>query len=492
MTYLLALALGALYCIGFAPFDFWLSTAVAIGGLFWLLHVSHAKPWLTAFCFGVGKYAVGASWVYVSIHVYGNAPPVLAGLLVAVFVATLSLLFVLPLGWLYSRLRPGVPWAQMDVFVFVAVWGLLDWFSTWAFTGFPWLLPGYAFMQAGTQGLAPLVGVLGLGVFWVYLSAGSLAFLRCRSRLQGLLILLSLGIAIGSGSLSWVDAGPVKSVALVQGNIDQLTKWLPKEALPNVQKHLQLSDDHWDADVLIWPEAAITLFPHQAQGVLEQLSDRGQATRTDVVLGIPGLQPLGGGRYDIQNLAVGLGTARGRFAKHHLVPFGEYVPLEGALRGLISFFDLPMSSSSPGPALQPNLVLSSGEAAVAICYEVAYPGSMRRRAARAGLLITLSNDTWFGRSIGPLQHMQIAQMRALENGRWLLRATNNGVTAIVNPEGEIAAQLPQFEANVLRGDVQIMNGRTPYNRIGDGPLLFLLTGLLVGALISRFNAGRRT
>ncbi len=174
MTYLLALALGALYCIGFAPFDFWLSTAVAIGGLFWLLHVSHAKPWLTAFCFGVGKYAVGASWVYVSIHVYGNAPPVLAGLLVAVFVATLSLLFVLPLGWLYSRLRPVVPWAQMDVFVFVAVWGLLDWFSTWAFTGFPWLLPGYAFMQAGTQGLAPLVGcawfrcVLGLSFCGIF------------------------------------------------------------------------------------------------------------------------------------------------------------------------------------------------------------------------------------------------------------------------------------------------------------------------------------
>jgi len=244
-----------------------------------------------------------------------------------------------------------------------------------------------------------------------------------------------------------------------------------------VRKHLRLSAQHWDADILVWPEAAVTMYPQQAQGLLESLGEQGRATGTDIVLGIPGATALPDGGYQLQNLAIGLGEARGRFAKHHLVPFGEYVPLESVLRGLIAFFDLPMSSSSPGAADQPNIKLRSGEAAMAICYEIAYPDSMRRRAADAAVLMTISNDTWFGRSIGPLQHMQIARMRAVENGRWLLRATNNGVTAIVDPRGKVTAQLPQFEAGVLRGAIEVMQGRTPYSVLGHWPVLAVLLAI---------------
>ncbi len=491
MTYVLALALGALYCCGFAPFDFWPATAVAIGGLFWLLHAQKAKPILTAWLFGLGKYGVGASWVYVSIHVYGNAPPPLAGILVALFVFTLAFLFVVPLGWLYARLRPAAAWGVLDVLTFVAVWGLMDWVSTWLFTGFPWLLPGYAFMQTYTGVLAPVMGVLGLGVFWVCVAASLVAVLARRHWPVFLLAIAPLGIAVLLLPVSWVETATSKSVALVQGNIDQARKWRPEEAVPNVRKHMRLSASHWDADILVWPEAAITLYPQHAQGLLESLGEQGRATQTDVVVGIPGLQALADGRYEFQNLAIGLGTARGRFAKHHLVPFGEYVPLEGVLRGLIEFFDLPMSSSSPGSAHQPNLVLAAGQAAMAICYEIAYPASMRSRAADAALLITISNDTWFGESIGPLQHMQIAQMRALENGRWLLRATNNGVTAIVNPRGQITAQLPQFEEGVLRGQIQVMRGRTPYSRLGDWPFLVGLLVIFVMAIRAKPGAFKR-
>jgi apolipoprotein N-acyltransferase len=190
-------------------------------------------------------------------------------------------------------------------------------------------------------------------------------------------------------------------------------------------------------------------------------------------------------RYQVFNSAQGFGQANGKFAKHHLVPFGDYVPLQHYLRGFIEFFDLPMSNASRGARQQANIALTlSGqdqavEVAAGICYEIAYGDSLRRQAETSGLLLTLSNDTWFGGSIGPHQHMQIAQMRALENGRWLLRGTNNGVTGIVNPRGEITAQLPQFEPNVLRGEFEVMAGFTPYSRLGDIPALILLTILLV-------------
>lgn len=487
MTYLLAVAAGALYCIGFAPFDWWPLTFAAIAVLFVLAQRDGLRLGWLVWCFGIGKYGVGVSWVYVSIHVYGNAAPPLAGFLVVLFVAALAALFCLPMGWLYARLRDRkLPWGWLNVLVFAGVWVLFDWLSTWFLTGFPWLLPGYAFMQTPLANIAPIIGVLGLGMMVVLSAAACGAWVSARAwrghqRWSPPVAVIAVGGWALGMALYWVDwVTPVgsHSVALVQGNIDQNLKWLPDQAEPNIRRHVDLSAPHWDADLMVWPEAAVTLFPRQASTLLEQLGERAHGSSTNVVLGIPGVEELADGRYAVTNMALALGLGRGRYAKVHLVPFGEYVPLEGLLRGLIGFFDLPMSSSSPGRAGQPNLQLSMGEAAMAICYEVAYPETMRRAARSASVLMTLSNDTWFGSSIGPLQHMQIAQMRALENGRWLLRDTNNGVTAIVDHRGAIVDRLPQFEMGVLRGEFSVMSGRTPYSYVGHWPVLLLLVLLL--------------
>ncbi|XOV84662.1 MAG: apolipoprotein N-acyltransferase [bacterium] len=494
----MALVLGAIYSLGFAPFDFWPLTLLAIGGLYYLLAFPAAQrsarsAALQAWLFGLGQYAVGASWVYVSIHVYGNAPPPLALFMVALFVMVLALLFVMPLGWFFHQLGT-VPGSWASVFAFVALWVLLDWLSTWLFTGFPWLLPGYAGLDTPIQGFAPIFGVLGTGLV-MCLSATALAAMVLNRRFQlsflGLM-LLPWVLGLAARTVPWVSPGEQYSVALVQGNIDQAVKWQPDQAVPNVRRHLELSAAHWDADILVWPEAAITLYPQQAQGLLEDLAKQGQATQTDMIAGIPGVELVGDDQYEFQNLAIGLGLARGRFAKQHLVPFGEYVPLESVLRGLIEFFDLPMSRSSPGRADQANLQLSFGPAAMAICYEIAYPASMRQRAEDAAVLITISNDTWFGASIGPLQHMQIARMRALENGRWLLRATNNGVTAIVAPDGTMQAQLPQFEAGVLRGSMHVMNGDPPFSVLGHWPTLAYVFGVLSWVLLRRVRKSAST
>jgi apolipoprotein N-acyltransferase len=168
---------------------------------------------------------------------------------------------------------------------------------------------------------------------------------------------------------------------------------------------------------------------------------------------------------------IALGHGQGVYHKQHLVPFGEYVPLESQLRGLIAFFDLPMSAFSSGPADQPPLRAGAYRVAPFICYEVVYPELVARSARNSDLLLTISNDSWFGKSIGPLQHLQMAQMRALENGRYMIRGTNNGVSAIIDQRGQIVERTDQFVEATLTGEVEMMLGNTPFGSFGVTPII---------------------
>ena len=468
--YLLALLLGGLYCLGFAPIDWWPATLIAIAGLFHVFNRPGVNLALAGWLFGVGKYAVGASWVYVSINVYGGASAILALVLVALFVMFVSLLFCMPLGWLYGRWRTDCLWRNLVLFA--GAWAFFDWALTWLLTGFPWLYAANALLGTQFSGWLPVLGVVGASALVVFSSAAIATAVQYHRRRPGLVLAALLPWFGGAllGQVAWVQPVREHTVALVQGNLDQTLKWRPDRSEDNFRRHLSLTQPNWDADLIIWPEAAITEFPQRAQRWIELLTTKAIESRTSLIVGMPEVEARGE-QYLFYNMALGLGEAKGRFRKHHLVPFGEYVPLEGLLRGLITFFDLPMSANSAGPPDQPNLQSRLGEIAMAICYEVAYPESMRRSAKTAGVLATISNDTWFGASFGPHQHLDIARARALENGRWMLRATNNGLTAIVTADGNIADVLPQFEPGVLRGSFQVMTGRTPYNVWGHSPLL---------------------
>ena len=570
----LAIVLGALLPLSLAPFGWWPLGLVSIAGWFWLLgrgalsrgaqgNPSHkwAGGAALGFAYGVGKYGVGVSWVYVSIHLYGGASPLLAGFLVLLFVCGLAL-FTLLQGCLYGLLRvppaaaqeaPAAPGEQsppkplagaglwraalFNAWLFAAVWVLFEWLLTWFLSGFPWLYPGYGHLRTPLANLIPLggVGFASLGVVATAAFLPLVFFERgagWRFRTAALAVAVApwlLGLALSS--VQWVAPAGERSAALVQGNVDQAVKWLPESRVAIIQRYLDLSEPYWgnpgrgrdapsqasaesssaggspphpraegsfhagglpphppaegsfhagglpphppaEGSLLIWPEAAITLFEHEAGELLEGLARRGEQSGTALVLGLPRLQ-VQAESYSFQNAALAVGAGEGRYIKRRLVPFGEYVPLEGVLRGLIEFFDLPRSRTAPGPWRQPLLRVGADAAALAICYEVAYADLMRRTAADADLLITITNDTWFGRSIGPLQHLQIAQARALENGRWLLRAANSGVTAIVDPKGQVRARLPQFEHGVLTGSFQVMQGQTPYSRFGDAWLILL-------------------
>jgi len=506
---LLAIGAGALLPLSLAPFDLPLFDVASIAILFALVH---AAPWRRAtrlgFAYGLGKYGLGASWVYVSIHDYGDAAVPLAAALVALFVAVLALFptaMTAAFVWLRDRTRPNESPASSapgeerpELAVALAFAGCvvtLDWTLTWFLTGFPWLYAGYAHLRDPLHALAPVGGVLLVSLAAAVAATSLVVLARARAlraRLAALAFVALPWLAgLALSAIDWVTPATRYRVALVQGNIPQELKWLESHALPILDAYRRLSARAWGADLVIWPEAAITLFEHEAGGYLDEMSVRARDAGSALVLGLPIARFHSDRSVSVYNGAIVVGDGSGTYLKRRLVPFGEYVPLERLLRGVIAFFDLPMSDAETGPWSQPPLVAKGLKVALAICYEIVYPELVRSSAEGADVLVTLSNDAWFGASIGPHQHMQMARMRALENGRWLLRATNNGITAIVDPTGRVAAQLPQFEAGVLAGEFTTMRGTTPYARLGDWPVLAALLVLLATPWLVRRAGSRR-
>ncbi len=468
-----ALVAGALFPLSLSPFDFWPIALVAPVALFWVAR--SGSTWRTVlrfYLFNLGMFTVGVSWIFVSIHNYGGASVPLAAALVGSFVAAYSLVCV-PLAYVYARFFRQSDISQ--VIGFVALWVLQEWLRSWFLTGFPWLFLGYGVMETPIVNFAPYVGVFGVSFVSVLAMLSVLiAFERQKvAWVLPFMLVLTLGFVLERIPLTSPD-GSI-DVSLIQGNVDQHVKWRPENRLPILNLYRQATEDEWGRDLVVWPEASITIFREYATEYLDQLDKEGKAMDTSLVLGIPDRNDEG----RFLNTLVAVGEGNGRYIKRRLVPFGEYVPLEQYLRGVISFFDLPMSRNRSGPANQPPILVGEHVVSASICYEVVYPDLVRQAAESPALLLTVSNDTWFGTSIGPWQHLQMAQMRALENGRSMVRATNNGVTAVINHRGKLVASLPQFEAGILRQSVELRRGDTPFHRYGSWPVLGLCLMMLL-------------
>ncbi|UYG08601.1 apolipoprotein N-acyltransferase [Halomonas sp. M4R1S46] len=466
---LAAVAAGVLTTLSADPFQLWWLAPVAAGLVY------AGLPSLTArqaawrgWCYGLGLFGSGASWVYVSIHDYGYTGVPLALALTILFVASLALFFAVTLG-LYRRLA-GPRLAPLS---FAGAWVLGEALRTWLFTGFPWLLLGSGQIDAPLAPWAPVGGVYLLSL--VVALSGALGVVFLQRRWWAALPLAALWLLPLALPGQWTrPAGEPVRVALLQGNLPQLIKWTPEGQRTAIDTYLTMTAAlETDVDLVIWPEAALPMFADQAAPVLEQARRLLPGTST-LVTGI--LQRDGQGHY--YNSVIVADASAGEYRKRHLVPFGEYLPLESLLRGAIAFFDLPMPAMTPGPDAQAPLEVAGTRLGNAICYEIIYADLVAEQARHSGVILTVSNDTWFGASIGPQQHLQMARLRALENGRPVIRATSNGVTALIDAQGRILQRAPQFEKATLTGEVTPREGLTPFSRTGSWPV-WALAALLV-------------
>ena len=505
-TLIVALVAGAIFPLSLAPFDIWPVALISIALLFQL---SKSLPtqqavWI-GFAYGMGFFGIGASWVYVSIHNFGGANLFLAGFMTLIFVAWLALYFALQ-NYCFKKISGSSEISKL--ITFVAVWVLFELFRRWMLSGFPWLFAGYATLENGLAGWAPVLGVYGCSLLMVF-SAAALSKAVPSSLIEKLLPDLPSGSpskksnqfawlvaallpwlgGYGLQQIEWVTPATDTAelnVALVQGNIAQQKKWKPQNLPSILQLYQHATVTLPPQDLIIWPESALPQFIHNVEPFLEKVQTQ-LPEKTVLITGLLEAVPGEKQGYKIYNAILTLDQQQEQqiYRKRKLVPFGEYVPMEDYLRGLIEFFNLPMSKLASGNFEQPLLKAGPLNIMGLVCYEIAYPELARQE--NSDLLLTISNDAWFGNSIGPLQHLQIAQFRALEIGRYLVRATNNGVSAIVDEKGQILDKTEQFKFQVLTGQIKKMVGETPYFRYGSSPVFLFCTAILIIALARRIT-----
>ncbi|MDP5141822.1 apolipoprotein N-acyltransferase [Rheinheimera baltica] len=498
IPHLLLILAGGVTTLAFAPYTLWWLPLVTLALLVFLLQRANTakQAMLLGFSFGLGWFGVGISWVHISIDQFGGLP--LAGSLglMALLVAYLAIFPALA-SWLSNKLRLPV----VMPLVFAASWTLAEWLRSVVLTGFPWLSLGYSQTSAGLKDFAPLIGETGISFLLVFAAAALAQICRPQAAISRYSYLLIAGAVFAISPFlnqvkGWQYSDNSLSVLLVQGNIKQELRWAPEQEWPTMVKYMDLTRPHFDTDLVIWPEAAIPKMEPLAQDYLDNLNRAALYADTAVISGIldynfksreawNNLIVLGKRNADSTDADYFHGHAN-RYSKHHLLPIGEFVPFENWLRNLAPIFDLPMSSFTRGGYVQPNLVANGYNILPAICFEIAFPAQIAANMTPdTQVLLTVSNDGWFGDSIGPHQHLQIAQMRAIEFGRPLIRATNNGITATIDASGNISARAAQFSETVLKDTLRLTHGNTLYSRAGNYPLWLLCSLILLPLLLQR-------
>jgi apolipoprotein N-acyltransferase len=479
-----AFAVGAALNFAFAPFAWWPVGVLAPAALFALIRGLPPRRALWAgAAFGVGLFSFGTYWLYTSLHVFGLVPVWLTVVLQSALVALLSA-YAAALCYVANRfwLKPG---GTRDWLVLPGLWVLLEWLRGWVLSGFPWLSLGYAFIDTPLAGWAPLMGVY--AVTWA--AASSAAGLNVMfapkvlesRRVLALVVIAALFLVPALAARhAWTRrvGGPIP-VAAVQGAVSQDQKWQLDNRDATMVRYANLTARAWGARLIVWPESALPVLADEIPEYLDDLRSAGRAHGADFAIGLVNYLPATMQYFN--GLLVLSDAGAGWYYKRHLVPFGEYFPVPKFIRSWMRLMSLPYEDISAGSEHQPTLSAAGQKLAVTICYEDAFGSAQLEILRDATLLINVTNNAWFGDSTAPHQHLQISRMRALEAGRFLIRATNDGITAVIGPYGEVVGRLPQFQEAVLRADVQPMTGLTPYARFGNYPVIVGTLGLLAAA-----------
>jgi apolipoprotein N-acyltransferase len=480
---------GAAAVLGFAPFYAWPVPIAALAVLFlaWSRSGSALQAALSGFAFGLGLNVAGVSWVFVSLHEFGHMPAVLAAIATFLFCAYLAL-FPACAGWASHRLaagRPGHLLAAMP-----ATFVLAEWVRGWLFTGFPWLAIGYSQAPASPlAGFAPVLGAYGVSLAAAFLAALLAAFAASPawSRRRAVLAAAFAGVLVAGAALrvvAWTSpSGEPVAVALLQGNVPQHLKWRDDVRARTLRDyHAQAVRS--PARVVVLPETALPAFLDQLPpGYLESLRDHARAAGKDILIGSVERSRAGEG-FSYWNSVVRIGAGEMQsYRKRHLVPFGEFIP--PGFGWVLAVLRIPLTDFARGEAVQPPLAAGGTAWAVAICYEDIFGEELIAALPQAGVLLNVSNDAWFGESLAADQHLQFSQMRALETGRWMVRATNTGVTAAIDEKGRVVARLPQFTRGELAAQPVPHAGATPFVRWGNLAALVLAAVTLLPAVLRR-------
>jgi apolipoprotein N-acyltransferase len=479
----LVLPAGAALPLGFAPFGYWWLVPPLLAVLFLAWDGQRARErWLRGLWFGIGSFATGTSWVYISIHDYGGAAPPFAAAAVVALVLLMAL-YPAAAGALSALLPRAGTWLRLAL-VMPACWTLVEWVRGWLFTGFPWLSLGYSQLDGPLAGYAPVMGMLGVSLA-VAVAGGALAALVAgpgRERWLAALTIVAVPAAgLGLAQVAWTQpTGDGLRVSLLQGGIGQERKWQPEERAATLELYRNMTLDLQDVDLAIWPEAAVPALAHEESAFLAGIAELGKARGLQVLIGVVTYDFATGA---FHNSLLSLGPEEGLYHKRHLVPFGEFFPVPGFVRDMLRLMNLPYQDITPGPRRQPLLTAHGIGIAPTICYEDVFGSEVRDFLPAAGVLVNISNDGWFGDSIAPHQHLEMARMRAVEAGRYLLRSTNTGISAVITPGGAVVARGPQFKPAVVSATVRAHAGATPYVRFGNALAIGACLLVILGAVL---------
>ena len=493
---ILAALLGVLTAFSFAPFNLSFLPIVTLAGLIvlWRRYPTKFDSTIIGLAFGLGLFCTGMRWIYVSLHDFGGMPAALA--VFCTFLLSLVLATFPALTGFFQALTRARGWLQA-ILTIPAFWAIFEWLRGWVLTGLPWLSLGYAQVADGPlAGYAPLVGVYGVSLVTaiaagliVALFSALLARDRRGAASAAIMIALVFGANIFLARKEWTQPiGAAISVSLLQGNITQDIKWKPEtiETTLTTYRNLTLASK---SQLIILPETAFPVFLEQMpEAYLAEFDAHAKKHKADLLIGVP--ETTGPTTY--HNSVVSFGTSpRQTYRKAHLVPFSEVIPLKWLIGWIYDdLLQMPLADFTAGGIDQKPFAVAGQKIAMTNCYEDLFGEEIIRKLPDATMLANVTNDGWFGRSWGPQQHVQIAQMRALETGRFMVRATNTGVTAIIDHKGRIISRAPEFTTTALNGNAQGFGGATPYVKFGNILTILLSLAMLVLAVALRSRRSR--
>ena len=501
---LVALLAGALNVFSFSPFHCWPLQIISLALLFLMVAqktpISFRRGAILGLAYGFAVIFFGVSWLLILMVRYNDLPiwlSLIGMVLLAIFLALPAAIAMLTGVFLQRRWNLSALVTCM--LLLPATWALTEWLRGWVVTGFPWLVSGYAHTLSPLAGYAPVLGVYGVG--WISaLISGALALLFLQSqnwKKISALIIFFLGSGFLLGQYAWTQPhGNPITVRLLQGNIDQGLKFDRDRVMDSLDLYRDMIMAA-PADLIATPETALPMLTSQLPlDYLPRLNSFAQSSKSRLIVGVV----ANDGVDQYANSVLGFGSEYQqqtyRYDKHHLVPFGEFIPF--GFRWFVNLMKIPMGELTGGMKVPMAMRVKDQLILPNICYETLFGEEIAQqlhdqsntKIGAATILLNVSNMAWYGDSIAMPQHLQISQMRVLETGRAMLQVTNTGATAFINAQSQIVAQLKPLTRDTLSAQVQGMTGLTPYIRFGNATMVVLaLLSLLLAFGISKFRTG---